>query len=82
MPTVTVKIPPALHRQLEAEAAKRRTTKSAILREAFSRGQGQTEATADSFYERAKHLIGAASGPGDLSTNPKHMAGYGKSRNH
>jgi hypothetical protein len=80
MPTVTVKIPPALHRRLEAEAARRRTTKSAILREAFSRVK--TEATVGSFYERAKHLIGAASGPGDLSKNPKHMAGYGKSRNH
>jgi hypothetical protein len=78
MPTVTVKMPPALHARLEAEAARRRTTKSAILREAFSERQGT--APSGSFYERAKHLIGAASGPGDLSTNPKYMAGYGKSR--
>jgi hypothetical protein len=78
MPTVTVKMPEALHSRLKAEAARRRTTKSAILREAFA--ARQSSAPAGSFYERAKHLIGAASGPGDLSTNPKYMAGYGKSR--
>jgi hypothetical protein len=78
MPTVTVKMPPALHSRLEAEATRRSTTKSAILREAFA--SRQANAPADSFYERAKHLIGAASGPGDLSTNPKYMTGYGKSR--
>lgn len=78
MQTVTVKMPADLHGRLEAEAARRGTTKSAILREAFARSS--SAAPAGSFYERAKHLIGTASGPGDLSTNPKYMAGYGKSR--
>ncbi len=78
MPTVTVKMPAEMHARLEAEAARRATTKSAILREAFA--QRQSMASPDSFYERAKHLIGAAAGPGDLSTNPKYMAGYGRSR--
>ncbi|MEO7412955.1 MAG: ribbon-helix-helix protein, CopG family [Opitutaceae bacterium] len=78
MPTITVKMTKALHSRLEAEAARRRTTKSAIMREAFS--QRQSSAPAGSFYERARHLIGAATGPNDLATNPKHLAGYGKSR--
>ena len=78
MPTITIKMTKALHGRLEAEAARRRTTKSAVMREAFS--QRSLAAPAGSFYERAKHLIGAASGPSDLSTNPKYMAGYGKSR--
>ena len=78
MPTITVKMTKALHARLVAEAARRRTTKSAIMREAFD--QRQKAAPAGSFYERAKHLIGAASGPGDLSTNPKYMESYGKSR--
>ncbi|HET6528025.1 MAG TPA: hypothetical protein VFG39_04670 [Balneolaceae bacterium] len=38
----------------------------------------QVKPVADSFYERNKDLIGAAEGPGDLSTNPKYMKGYGK----
>jgi hypothetical protein len=33
-----------------------------------------------SLYDRIKHLCGVISGPGDLSTNPKYMEGYGKSR--
>lgn len=78
MPTVTIKFSAAEHARLKAEAARRRTSKSAVLREAYARLS--TEPRAGSFYERAKHLIGAASGPGDLSTNPKYLAGYGKSR--
>jgi len=78
MPTVTVKMPKGLHARLEAEARRRRTTKSAVLREAFA--QRPTTAPAGSFYERAKHLIGAASGPGDLSARSKTLEGYGQSR--
>ena len=35
---------------------------------------------AHSLYDRIKHLCGVISGPGDLSTNPKYMEGYGQSR--
>jgi len=31
-----------------------------------------------SSYDRIKHLSGIIKGPGDLSTNPKHMEGYGQ----
>jgi putative SOS response-associated peptidase YedK len=78
MPVVTVKMPKPLHARLVAEARRRRTTKSAVLREAFA--ERQTAAPADSFFERARHLIGSVSGPADLSTNPKYMEGYGESR--
>lgn len=36
------------------------------------------EAKRGSFLEAAGDLIGSAEGPGDLSTNPKHMEGYGR----
>jgi len=78
MPTVTVKMPKAMHDRLEAEAARRRTTKSAVLREAFA--HKHSAAPTGSFYERAKHLIGAASGPGNLSARSKTLEGYGRSR--
>lgn len=32
----------------------------------------------DSFLYGIEHLIGSIQGPGDLSTNPKYMEGYGK----
>ncbi len=78
MPTVTIKLSAAEHARLEAVAARRRTSKSAVLREAYARLSSSS--ASGSFYERAKHLIGVASGPGDLSANPKYMAGYGGSR--
>ena len=78
MPVVTVKMPKSLHSRLEAEAARRRTSKSAVLREAFARRDSSLPA--GSLYERVRHLIGSIDGPGDLSTNPRHMEGYGRSR--
>jgi hypothetical protein len=78
MPVVTVKMPKALHAQLESEAARRRTTKSAILREAFARRS--PDAPVGSLYDRARHLIGSIKGPGDLSARSKALKGYGQSR--
>ena len=31
-------------------------------------------------WDRMKHLVGTIDGPSDLSTNPKYMEGYGRSR--
>lgn len=78
MPVVTVKMPSSLHARLEAEARRRRTTKSAVLREAFA--QRPSAAPAGSLYERARHLIGSIGGPGDLSARSKTLKGYGQSR--
>ena len=43
-------------------------------------GFAKSKSRKDSLYDRIKHLCGVISGPGDLSTNPKYMEGYGKSR--
>jgi Protein of unknown function (DUF2281) len=37
-----------------------------------------TEMTSQSFLEVAQASIGAGEGPGDLSTNPDYMQGYGQ----
>jgi hypothetical protein len=78
MPTVTVKMPKALHDRLETEAAKARTSKSAILRERFSAGSAAPVAA--SFFEKARQYIGVLDGPGDLSARSKKMKGYGHFR--
>ena len=31
-----------------------------------------------SFLDGIEHLVGSVEGPGDLSTNPKYMEGYGR----
>lgn len=81
MPTVTIKLSAAEHAKLKAMAARRRTSKSAVLREAFAQQSAAALAgTTGSLYDRIKHLAGSIKGPGDLSTNPRYMEGYGKSR--
>lgn len=34
-----------------------------------------------SAYDAARHLAGVVEGPGDLSTNPAHMEGFGEDTN-
>jgi hypothetical protein len=78
MPVVTIKMPKAMHARLESEAARRRTTKSAILRDAFARTESSDASRAPSLAQRAKHLIGTIDGPGDLSARSKKLVGYGR----
>jgi ribbon-helix-helix CopG family protein len=79
MTTISCKISEKLNGQLEALARRRRTSKSAILREAL---EGKTKASARSAapfaYDLVKHLCGSLRGPKDLSTNPKYMKGFGE----
>lgn len=77
MHSITVKLPKPLLQKLEAEARRRRTSASNVLVEAFERTQKDGNGRL-SPYERVKDLIGSIEGPGDLSTNPKYMKGYGR----
>ncbi|MDB4474116.1 ribbon-helix-helix domain-containing protein [Opitutaceae bacterium] len=80
MPTVTVKMTPSQHARLQREAKKRRTSQSAVLREAFDNLGSESTTKKPSFAERAAHLIGCLEGPADLSARSKEMKGYGESR--
>ncbi|HCK83345.1 MAG TPA: hypothetical protein DHW63_02140 [Hyphomonadaceae bacterium] len=78
MNTLTVKLPPALEAQLEALVRKRKQSKSAVVREAIERLVEQSDAPAKgSVLDLVGDLAGIVSGPRDLSTNPKHMRGFG-----
>ena len=66
----------AEHARLVREAQRRRTSKSAILREAFFKQAGATKET---LADSARHLIGSVDGPGDLSRKSKAIASYGRS---
>ena len=78
MRTVTVKMPKALHAQLEADAARRRTTKSALLRSAYVRESAA--APRSLLWEKIGHLAGSIDGPGNLSALSRTLPGYGRSR--
>lgn len=79
MKTVALKLPDELEARLQAAVAQRRTTRSRFLRELIEAHLRGTRAPKDSALARAGDLVGCLSGgPTDLSTNPKHLKGYGK----
>lgn len=75
MRTVSFKLPEHLDEALDELARRRRSSRSAVVRAALEAlaKDGQRSVTA-----LAHDLVGSLEGPGDLSTNPKHMADFGK----
>ena len=79
MKTITVKMPEAVAARLERKAQRLGRAKSALVREAVERildDAGDDEIP--TAYERMSRGLGCvATGVGDLSTNPKHLEGFG-----
>ena len=75
MRTLSFKLPQALDKALSDLARRRKSSRSALVREALERlaSSGRRSVTAV-----VDDLIGDLDGPVDLSTNPKHMRDYGK----
>ena len=79
MKTISLKLPDPLHAKLERLAKARKQTKSELLREALEQMLDGTRCRKPvSALELAGDLAGCLEGPGDLSTNPKYMEGYGR----
>jgi Arc/MetJ-type ribon-helix-helix transcriptional regulator len=79
MKTVSLKLPDALDGRLSVFIRKRKVSKSAVIREALEAYLAREgEAAPNSFLEAARDLCGHIDGPADLSTNPKHLDGYGQ----
>jgi hypothetical protein len=81
MKSITVRLPNSLLEDLEAEARKRKVSKTDIVRERLSRNMGS--AKAPSSLEAIADLIGSIDDlPADLSRNKKAYlkAGYGRKR--
>ena len=75
MRTVSFKLPEELDDALSELARTRRSSRSALLREAL---QSLAKGKRRSVTALASDLVGSLDGPGDLATNPKHMSGYGR----
>ena len=76
---LSVKIPASLRARLTAAAARRRLSKSAIVRRALERELARERGPRPrSFGAVAGDLAGSLSGPADLSFNARHMRGYGR----
>lgn len=83
MKTRSVKLSKQLDQSLYDRAQARGISGSAVVREALAEylagpTNGRTHEPL-SFGALAADLAGCASGPADLSANPAHMAGYGRS---
>lgn len=75
MRTVSFKLPERLDDALSDLARRRNSSRSALVREALedlaAGGRRSVMAAVDA-------LVAPLDGPTDLSTNPKHLTGYGK----
>ncbi len=80
MPTISLKLPEALLRQLESEARVRRVTKSHLVRESLEKAlEPKGKSSKSSCYDLARDLAGTVKGmPRDLATNPDYMEGFGR----
>jgi Ribbon-helix-helix protein, copG family len=75
MRTVSFKLPEHLDDALSDLARRRKSSRSAVVREAL---EGLAAGGRNSVTAAFDALVGPLDGPADLSTNPKHLAGYGK----
>lgn len=75
MRTVSFKLPEQLDDALSDLARRRNSSRSALVREAL---EGLAAGGRRSVTAAVDALVGPLDGPADLSTNPKHLASYGK----
>ena len=79
MKTITVKLPQALAERLGRAVVRRRSTWSALVREAIEAQLADAPGPIDgSCFDLAPDLAGSVEGPSDLSTNRARLEGYGR----
>jgi Arc/MetJ-type ribon-helix-helix transcriptional regulator len=73
--TVSFKLSEQLDDELTNLARRRKSSRSALVREALTALAKGERGSVTAVVDR---LVGRLDGPDDLSTNPKHMVGYGR----
>lgn len=75
MNSMTIKLPAALSARVSRLARKRRVSRSEVVRQAL---EALPEEDGGTIVARFAHLMGAVKRlPRDLSTNPRHLEGFG-----
>lgn len=79
MTTISLKIPEELVSRMDAMAKSKRTSRSALLREALEEKLKTMKRKPPlSLYEQSADICGKGkSGLRDLASNPKHLKGFG-----
>jgi predicted transcriptional regulator len=75
MRAISLKLPDELDQRLTRLAARRKVSRSALLRAAL---EAYTKEQPTSVTAMAEDLAGSLDGPEDLSSSPRHLSGYGK----
>ena len=79
MKTLSLKLPESLIVKLDSTAKKRGESRSALIREAIETFISEADyIKKGTCLDLAKDLVGSLKGPVDLSSNKKHMLGYGR----
>jgi len=81
MNTLTIKIPPQLEDNIVQASAQEHLSKSELVKRALEAYLRQRKSTTHfvSALDQAGDLVGCFSGgPSDLSTNPEHLASFGR----
>lgn len=79
MTTISLKVPDILEARLAEEARRRRTSKSAIIRECVERMLlAPRNGESASCLDLVSDLAGSLSGPSDIATNPKYFEDFGQ----
>jgi hypothetical protein len=79
MKILSLKLPDDLAQELSTQARSRGTTKSEVLRAALVDFLARApQPDNGSFLDLAGDLVGRVEGPDDLSSNKKHLDGYGR----
>ncbi len=79
MRAVSLKLPDPLHEQLAATARRLGKSKSTVVREALEAHlNGETARIRGSSLDLVENLAGCLQGPKDLSTNKRHLSGFGR----
>ena len=76
MRPISIKLTKELEQLLDELARARGVSRSAVVREALQAYAASP--TADSVTASAGELVGSLDGPRDLSSNPKHLRGFGE----
>lgn len=85
--TITVEITPEQKQRIEQFAKQQGVSFEDAVRTAIEHeitapspnGDEELEAEPGSFLDGIEHLVGSVEGPSDLSSNPDHLRGYGRS---
>ena len=79
MTSISLKVPDTLDSRLTEEARRRRTSKSAVVRECVEKVLlAPRENRAASCLDLAGDLAGCLEGPRDIATNPKYLEDFGQ----